>query len=114
MFATPWSETFPAQLRTHGYWVGHVGKWHNGKFPAAEYDSPASALANGTHWITQPDGSRIHVTQKNERDAIEFLRARPNDKPFCLTVVQMRLLNPLQHFHRMRLMGQLKQQHFTH
>ena len=91
MFATPWSETFPAQLRTHGYWVGHVGKWHNGKFPAAEYDSPASALANGTHWIeqpgiTQPDGTRIHVTEKNERDAIDFLRARPNDKPFCLTV----------------------------
>jgi arylsulfatase len=91
MFATPWSETFPAQLRTHGYWVGHVGKWHNGKFPAAEYDSPASALANGTHWmeqpgITQPNGTRIHVTEKNERDAIDFLRARPNDKPFCLTV----------------------------
>ena len=86
MFRTPWSETLPAQLRAHGYWVGHVGKWHNGKFPAAEYDSPASALANGTHWIAQPDGTRIHVTQKNERDAIDFLRARPADKPFCLTV----------------------------
>lgn len=91
MFTTPWSETFPAQLRANGYWVGHVGKWHNGKFPAAQYDSPASALANGTHWIEQPgitqaDGTRIHVTQKNERDAIDFLRARPIDKPFCLTV----------------------------
>jgi arylsulfatase len=86
MFRTPWSETFPAQLRAHGYWVGHIGKWHNGRFPAAEYDSPASALANGTHWIAQPDGTRIHVTQKNERDAIDFLRARPAGKPFCLTV----------------------------
>ena len=91
MFTTPWSETFPAQLRANGYWVGHIGKWHNGKFPAAQYDSPASALANGTHWIEQPrstqaDGTRIHVTQKNERDAIDFLRARPIDKPFCLTV----------------------------
>ena len=91
MFTTPWSETFTAQLRANGYWVGHIGKWHNGKFPAAEYDSPASALANGTHWIeqlgiTQADGTRIHVTQKNERDAIDFLRARPIDKPFCLTV----------------------------
>ncbi|MEY2714968.1 MAG: hypothetical protein RIT24_1311 [Planctomycetota bacterium] len=86
MFKTPWSETFPAQLRARGYWVGHIGKWHNGAFPAAEYDSPPSALANGTHWIKQPDGSRIHVTQKNERDAIDFLRARPADKPFCLTV----------------------------
>jgi arylsulfatase A-like enzyme len=86
MFATPWSETFPAQLRAHGYWVGHIGKWHNGKFPAAEYDSPATALANGTHWIEQPGGTRIHVTEKNERDAIDFLRARPSGKPFCLTV----------------------------
>jgi arylsulfatase A-like enzyme len=86
MFRTPWSDTFPAQLRAQGYWVGHIGKWHNGRFPAAEYDSPTSALANGTHWIAQPDGSRIHVTQKNERDAIDFLRARPAGKPFCLTV----------------------------
>ena len=86
MFRTPWSDTFPAQLRAQGYWVGHIGKWHNGRFPAAEYDSPASALANGTHWIAQPDGTRIHVTQKNERDAIDFLRARPADTPFCLTV----------------------------
>ena len=86
MFRTPWSETFPAQLRAHGYWVGHVGKWHNGRFPAAEYDSPASALANGTHWIKEPDGSMIHVTRKNERDAVDFLRARPAGRPFCLTV----------------------------
>ncbi len=91
MFATPWAESFPAQLRAHGYWVGHVGKWHNGMFPAEEFDSPASALANGTHWIeqpgiTEPDGTRIHVTRKNERDAVDFLRTRPADKPFCLTV----------------------------
>jgi arylsulfatase A-like enzyme len=86
MFETPWSETFPAELRAHGYWVGYIGKWHNGRFPAAEYDSPASALANGTHWIEQPDGTRIHVTEKNERDAIDFLRTRPADRPFCLTV----------------------------
>ena len=86
MFETPWSETFPAQLRAHGYWVGHVGKWHNGAFPAAEYDFGAGRLANGTHWITRPDGTRIHVTEKNERDALEFLRTRPEGKPFCLTV----------------------------
>ena len=86
MFATPWSETFPARLRAAGYWTGHVGKWHNGGFPAAEYDSPASALANGSHWIREADGTRVHVTRKNERDAVEFLRARPEGRPFCLTV----------------------------
>lgn len=86
MFATPWSETFPAQLRAQGYWVGHVGKWHNGAFPAAEYDFGAGRLANGTHWVKGPDGTRVHVTEKNERDALEFLRTRPEGKPFCLTV----------------------------
>ena len=86
MFKTPWSETFPAQLRAHGYWVGHVGKWHNGAFPAAEYDFGAGRLANGTHWVKGPDGTRVHVTEKNERDALEFLRTRPEGKPFCLTV----------------------------
>ena len=86
MFRTPWSDTFPGRLRAHGYWVGHVGKWHNGAFPAAQYDSPADALANGRHWIDEPGGTRIHVTQRNERDAIRFLRDRPADRPFCLTV----------------------------
>jgi arylsulfatase len=84
MFKTPWAETFPGLLRANGYWVGHVGKWHNGKFPAENYDF--GRAYSGTHWIKQPDGSRIHVTQKNENDALEFLRTRPQDKPFCLTV----------------------------
>jgi hypothetical protein len=32
------------------------------------------------------DGTRIHVTQKNHNDALEFLRTSPKDKPFCLTL----------------------------
>src|SRR5688572_13114766 len=38
MFKTPWAETYPALLRTNGYFTGHIGKWHNGKFPAANFD----------------------------------------------------------------------------
>jgi arylsulfatase A-like enzyme len=83
-FKTPWAETYPGQLRTHGYFVGHVGKWHNGKFPAAEFDF--GRAYSGTHWIKQKDGTSIHVTQKNENDSLEFLRGRPLDKPFCLTL----------------------------
>ncbi|WP_419195076.1 sulfatase [Novipirellula herctigrandis] len=83
-FNTPWSETYPGLLRQKGYFVGHVGKWHNGKFPAEHFDFGRSYF--GTHWVTQADGSKIHVTQKNEIDALDFLRARPADKPFCLTV----------------------------
>ena len=84
MFKTPWAETFPGLLRARGYWVGHIGKWHNGKFPEEQYDVGRSY--SGRHFMKEPDGSMIHVTQKNERDALEFLRTRPQDKPFCLTV----------------------------
>jgi arylsulfatase A-like enzyme len=83
-FQTPWAETYPGLLRAKGYFVGHVGKWHNGKFPAENFDFGRSYM--GTHWIKQPDGSQIHVTKKNENDALEFLRERPANKPFCLTV----------------------------
>ena len=83
-FKTPWAETYPGLLRDHGYYVGHVGKWHNGEFPAENFDFGRSY--SGTHWIDEPDGSCVHVTQKNENDALEFLRTRPTDQPFCLTV----------------------------
>lgn len=83
-FKTPWSQTYPGLLRENGYHVGHVGKWHNGKFPAEHFDFGRSYY--GTHWIEMPDGSKIHVTQRNENDALDFLRKRPDEKPFCLTV----------------------------
>jgi arylsulfatase A-like enzyme len=84
MFKTPFAETYPGLLRKHGYWVGHVGKWHNGKFPADEFDF--GRAYGGRHFMKQPDGSLVHVTQKNEADALEFLETRPKDKPFCLTL----------------------------
>ena len=84
MFKTPWAETYPGLLRSAGYFTGHVGKWHNGKFPADNFDFGRSYA--GRHWLKTPDGKEIHVTQKNENDALEFLRSRPQDKPFCLTL----------------------------
>ncbi|MFZ4629023.1 MAG: sulfatase [Blastocatellia bacterium] len=83
-FRTPWEETWPGMLRANGYYVGHVGKWHNGRFPAEQFDFGRSYA--GRHYLKQPDGSTIHVTQQNERDALEFLRTRPSEKPFSLTV----------------------------
>lgn len=83
-FKTPWAETYPGLLRANGYWVGHVGKWHNGQFPAEHFDF-GRAYA-GKHVIKDRDGSEIHVTKKNENDAVAFLNDRPKDKPFCLTL----------------------------
>ena len=83
-FKTPWEQTYPGLLRLNGYYVGHVGKWHNGKFPVGEFDF--GRAYSGTHWIKEIDGAKIHVTQKNENDALEFLRTRPAEKPFCLTL----------------------------
>lgn len=83
-FDTPWAESYPGLLRQHGYHTGHVGKWHNGTFPADKYDFGRSYYR--THWFEEPDGSKIHVTQKNENDAVEFLQTRPSDQPFYLTV----------------------------
>ena len=84
MFTTPWEKTYPGQLRDHGYHVGHIGKWHNGKFPQKQFDFGRSYY--GKHWYQGKDGKPIHVTQRNENDALEFLQTRPADKPFCLTL----------------------------
>lgn len=84
MFKTPWAETYPGILRTSGYYVGHVGKWHNGKFPAERFDF-GRAYA-GRHWMKNAAGEMVHVTKQNELDALAFLKERPADKPFCLTV----------------------------
>ena len=83
-FKTPWGQTYPGILRQHGYHVGLVGKWHNGKFPQDKFDFGRSY--SGTHWMKQADGSEIHVTVKNEKDAIEFLSSKPASKPFSLNV----------------------------
>jgi arylsulfatase len=83
-FQTPWSETYPGLLRANGYYVGHIGKWHNGRFPREHFDFGRSY--SGRHFIERADGITIHVTQQNESDALEFLRAAPRDRPFCLTL----------------------------
>ncbi|MCG8511415.1 MAG: sulfatase-like hydrolase/transferase, partial [Rhodospirillales bacterium] len=79
-----WDQTYPTMLRRHGYHVGHVGKWHNGRFPGDKYDFWRTY--HGKHWYPADSGERIHVTQRNEKDALAFLSDRPKDKPFCLTI----------------------------
>jgi arylsulfatase len=73
----------PALLRGAGYWVGHVGKYDVGQPRQGDYDFLRAY--QGVHWI-EGGGERIHVTEKNARDSLEFLQSRPKDKPFALAV----------------------------
>ena len=85
-FYKGWNKTFPYLLREAGYYFGHVGKWHFKDY--AEFVKPQldwERFYYGRHWFPEK-GGQIHTTKKNERDAIDFLRERPKDKPFCLTV----------------------------
>jgi arylsulfatase len=77
------ANAYPGLLRRAGYWFGHVGKYDVGQPRQADYDFLRAY--HGVHWI-ESGGERIHVTEKNTRDALEFLGSRPKDKPFALTV----------------------------
>ena len=77
------ANTYPAVLRRAGYWVGHVGKYDVGQPRQSDYDFLRAY--HGVHWI-ESGSERVHVTEKNARDSLEFLQSRPKDKPFALAV----------------------------
>jgi arylsulfatase A-like enzyme len=77
-------QTYPGVLRAAGYWTGHVGKYDVGSARPADFDFVRAY--HGRHWLEPAAGERVHVTEKNARDSVEFLRERPRDKPFLLTV----------------------------
>jgi arylsulfatase len=78
-----WAKTYPAILKAAGYHTGFVGKFGVGKLHASAFDF--QRVYEGTHWMKDGLG-RIHVTQKNQRDALDFLKQRPGSKPFSLSV----------------------------
>jgi arylsulfatase len=71
-------------LRSAGYWTGYVGKYDVGAPRPADFDFLRAY--HGRHWIDGANGERVHVTEQNARDSIDFLRARPTDRPFLLSV----------------------------
>jgi arylsulfatase len=78
------ARTYPGLLRAAGYWTGYVGKYDVGPARPADFDFVRAY--HGRHWLTEADGSRVHVTEQNARDALEFLQKRPRDRPFLLSV----------------------------
>ena len=78
------ARTYPGVLRSAGYWTGYVGKYDVGPPRPADFDFLRAY--HGRHWLEGANGERVHVTEQNARDSIDFLRARPKDKPFLLSV----------------------------
>jgi arylsulfatase A-like enzyme len=78
------ARTYAGLLRRAGYWTGHVGKYDVGAPRTADHDFLRAY--HGRHWVAGADGGRVHVTEQNARDSIDFLRARPRDRPFLLSV----------------------------
>jgi arylsulfatase A-like enzyme len=87
-FGTPltpgqFAASYPGVLRAAGYHTGYVGKYGVGRPPKDGFDFIRTS--EGRHWI-ETKGEKVHVTEKNTRDALAFLAARPAGKPFCLCV----------------------------
>ncbi|MDB5313319.1 MAG: arylsulfatase family protein [Gemmataceae bacterium] len=78
------SNSYPAILKAGGYWTGFIGKYGVGQPPKNGFDF--QRVYEGVHWMPDGTGEKIHVTEKNARDSLAFLKARPKEKPFCLSV----------------------------
>lgn len=76
-----WNMTWPTLLQEHGYFVGHVGKWQYHNNVGKENLFPWSKIFEGTHWVGNTPAS-----EKAKDFTIEFLRNRPKDKHFAITV----------------------------
>eukprot|EP00978_Attheya_sp_CCMP212_P041710 scaffold242606_cov61-Attheya_sp.AAC.4 len=80
-----WNVTWPYLLQKAGYYVGHIGKWQfrNPDFVGEAFNW--SRVFQFQHWHNI-NGTLIHTTDYTEQTTIEFLRERPKDAPFAVTV----------------------------
>ncbi|WP_164100692.1 sulfatase family protein [Candidatus Laterigemmans baculatus] len=83
------STIYPKLLQQAGYRNGFFGKWH-AKMPAgfnqSQYYDVYEDISRNPYFKKQPDGSLRHETDLIGDRAIDFLKAQPADKPFCLNL----------------------------
>lgn len=82
------ADTFPAQLRSTGYYTGFIGKWGVGnQLPSEQFDYWAGFPGQGRYFARQKGvESKEHLHEITSRQIGEFFAASPADKPFCLQV----------------------------
>lgn len=86
--------TLPQLLQNAGYYTGLVGKWHCGKKPRSGFDYWTSYLVHqyphfGTFQLSHQGNVVTHHGHQAPiltEYALDFLRNRPADRPFFLTV----------------------------
>jgi arylsulfatase A-like enzyme len=87
VFYQHWNTTWPYLLqKQRGYYIGHVGKWqyHHPEFVKKNYDY--AHVFEGFHWIDTKEGTKIHAAEMTRNSTLDFLRRRPKDRPFAVTV----------------------------
>lgn len=81
--------TWPMLLRAAGYHTGVVGKWHINT-PPEGYDFTAVLPGQGVYFDPPMLVNGSMIAHKGHTDdvigerALQFLRERPRDKPFCM------------------------------
>lgn len=75
---------YPSLLREAGYFTGFVGKYGVGKINPKNFDFAREY--EGKHWFPDGRGDSVHVTERNLKDALAFLKEKPADVPFALSV----------------------------
>ena len=91
--------SYPTLLKQAGYYTGLIAKLGIESHGKLLLENEAQTLAkmfdhfdNFEHWteegyeIVQEDGSHKHLTEITGDKVIDFLRARPQEQPFCLSV----------------------------
>jgi hypothetical protein len=78
-----WNSTWPSILQRNGYFVGHVGKWQYRNNNTNRFDW--SSFHEGFH-VYRENNETVHASDRTADDAIQFLREKPKDKPWAMTV----------------------------
>lgn len=81
------ARTYPALLRSAGYWSGFIGKYGVGtSMPEDEFDVWHGFPGQGKYETQDPQGRPIHLTRLMGDQAVDFVENAPADRPFVLSV----------------------------